>query len=87
MIQEKGYLMNLKLLQEVIGSAHSIAVSNWGKGPCWQVMPDAEEEQPFFDWYCYVFENDQFFENIHECVTTYLHYRNKWIGMGRPKAY
>ncbi len=89
MTQDKSYSMNLKLLQDVIGSKHSIAIADWadGKGTVWQVMPDSMEEQDFFNWYCHNREDDQYFQNIHECVTTYIHYRNKWISMGRPKPY
>lgn len=83
---ENDYEINLQVLKNCIGREHSIATASFKDNVVkYQVMPDELEDQPFFDWYCNKYPNNQFFENIHECVTTYLHNRNIWVNMSCPK--
>lgn len=79
--QDKDYYSCLLFLKQQTGRKHCIAVASKNfmleldekvDGTVWQVMPDDMADESFFDWYCRNYENEQFFENIYECVVRYL---------------
>lgn len=87
MVQKELYLRNLRLLKMVFGREYSIAISSNETGtPEWQVMPDELIDYPFFDWYCAIREDNQFFVDMDEAVSMYIHYYIAWITRGCPTS-
>lgn len=74
-------------LSEVLGEPMCIAAARHDHNNTltFQVMPDGLFDSDFFDWYCYVKPNDQFFDTPMEAVEQYLKHRFQWIEGGRKK--
>lgn len=83
--EDQDYNLCELFLQSITGNINSIAVGGEGKIDAYQVMPDEEKDQDFFDWYCHVYPNDQFFTNIYECVVRYVIIKRWYDSGGRTK--
>ena len=51
--------------------------------PFYQLMPD-EIDDRFFNWYCNLRPNNQFFKTKEMCVLYFVKYWFEWIRKGRP---
>jgi hypothetical protein len=51
--------------------------------PFYQLMPDTIDDG-FFDWYCYVRPNNQFFKTKEMCVLYFIKYWTEWSRNGKP---
>jgi hypothetical protein len=66
-----------------------ISNRRWGKknkvehGTFWQLMSDGEDDG-FFDWYCYVREDYQFFKTKEICILYFIKYWTEWNRRGKP---
>jgi len=49
----------------------------------YQLMPDNPDDG-FFDWYCYVRPNNQFFRTKEMCILYFVKYWTEWMRKGRP---
>lgn len=69
----------------MFGREHSIAIASDNRdGSLWQVMPDDLKDYPFFDWYCAIREDNQFFADMDEAVATYVQFYIVWLERGCP---
>lgn len=51
--------------------------------PFYQLMPDTIDDG-FFDWYCYVRPNNQFFRTKEMCILYFIKYWTEWKRKGKP---
>lgn len=51
--------------------------------PFYQLMPDSLDDG-FFDWYCYMRPNNQFFKSKEMCVLYFVYYWTDWKRKGKP---
>lgn len=85
MVQKDLYLRNLHLLKLVFGREYSIAIaSDDSDGELWQVMPDDLQDYPFFDWYCFIRPDHQFFYDMDMAVANYIQFYIVWVERGMP---
>jgi hypothetical protein len=52
-------------------------------GTFWQLMP-VNSDDGFFDWYCWVRENYQFFKTKEICALYFIKYWTYWVRQGKP---
>lgn len=85
----------MKFIEDQLGEGFAIATGQSDDGsndPSYQIMPDHQMDEyvmeyNFFDWYCFKYENKQFFKCPFEAVGRYIVYRKWWIDNGGPKAF
>ena len=51
--------------------------------PFYQLMPDTIDDG-FFDWYCYVRPNNQFFKTKEMGILYFIKYWTEWSRKGKP---
>lgn len=49
----------------------------------YQLMPDTIDNG-FFEWYCYVRPNNQFFKTKEMCILYFIRYWTEWTTKGKP---
>ncbi len=49
----------------------------------YQLMP-INAADPFFNWYCYVRREHQYYANRTECLQNFIKYYVRWISKGKP---
>jgi len=49
----------------------------------YQLMPDKLDDG-FFDWYCWVRPNNQFFKTQEMCILYFVRYWTEWTRKGKP---
>lgn len=84
--EDYDFLMKYLYLQTGFPCAIAMGYLRNGKSG-WQVMVDCHdcEIYIFWNWYCDNFEDEQFYENIYECVVKFLDNYDKWKSLGKPK--
>lgn len=50
--------------------------------PFYQLMPNTIDDG-FFDWYCYVQPNNQFFRTKEMCILYFIKYWTEWSRKGK----
>ncbi|WP_281989734.1 hypothetical protein [Aquimarina aggregata] len=53
-------------------------------GNLFQLMPEINQTDDFFNWYCHVRKQHQFMETTERCFLYFLHYWLIWNVQGRP---
>lgn len=78
-------LAKTALNKELHGKFDCAVGNDRTEGTKYQIMTDSDID--FFDWYCYYYENAQWYETPFEAAFFYLAKRIEWVNVGSPKLF
>lgn len=86
MKRELDDLEYYQLILRITGKLYTFAIADgsWcgmdGVDTAYQLMPERDALDEFFDWYCLERVDDQFFATKQDCVLNFLKYWHMWKG-------
>jgi hypothetical protein len=73
-------------LKYITNNNYSFSILEFGNtnnGKVYQLMPEKGDDG-FFDWYCCVRPNNQYFKTKEICVIYFIRYWTEWTRKGKP---